>query len=398
MMQIEEKPASRRFALFDLGFRPFFSAAGLVAVVSMLLWMLMYQFSVSFPLAGVPPMTWHAHEMVYGYTMAVIAGFLLTAVSNWTGIRTWHGIPLAVLLAFWLVARVAWVLPYTFSLPLAAAADLLFMFGLIVGVGLPVIRVRQWKQLGILSKLVLMMIANGLFYAGALGYLEQGIHWGLYAGLYLVLGLIFVMARRVLPFFIERGVEENFTPRNRSWLDITSLVLFVAWAVLDVFVQQVALVAWLSLGLMVLHAVRLFDWHTPGIWKRPLLWSLYLAYLFLAFGFLLKTLSIWLGLSAYLPLHAFAIGGIGLMTVGMMSRVALGHTGRSIFEPSPLVVPLFIAVVLAALSRVVLPLVDNGHYTLWIGASQLFWIIGFAVFSIVYIPQLTQPRLDGRPG
>ena len=398
-MQVEEMPDSRYFALFELGFRPFFLAAGIFAVVSMLLWMLMYQFSVSLPVGGsLSPVTWHAHEMIYGYAMAVVAGFLLTAVSNWTGIRTWHGAPLVTLLACWVVARLAWILPLANSLPLAATADLLFMCGLMVGVSLPVIRVRQWKQLGILSKLGLMAIASGLFYAGALGFLKPGIRWGLYAGLYLVLALIFVMARRVLPFFIERGVGEDFIPRNRSWLDMASLMLFLVWATLDVFTQQPMLVAWLSLGLMALHAVRLFDWHTPGIWTRPLLWSLYLAYGFLAFGFLLKALSIWLGLSPYLPLHAFAVGGIGLMTVGMMSRVALGHTGRNVFEPPRIVAPLFAAVVLAMLARVVLPLVDNGHYTLWIGISQIAWMAGFAIFSVVYIPLLMRPRIDGRPG
>jgi uncharacterized protein involved in response to NO len=398
-MQIEEMPASPRFALFELGFRPFFSTAGIFAVVSMALWMLMYQFSVSLPVAGsLSPVTWHAHEMIYGYAMAVIAGFLLTAVSNWTGIHTWRGAPLVALLACWLVARVAWLLPLDYSQPLAAAADLLFMCGLMVGISLPVIHVRQWKQLGILSKLGLMTLANGLFYAGALGFLEPGIRWGLYAGLYLVLALIFVMARRVLPFFIARGVGEDFIPRNQSWLDIASLVLFLVWAVLDVFAQQPMLVAWLSLGLVVVHAVRLFDWHTPGIWTRPLLWSLYLAYVFLTFGFLLKALSIWLGLSPYLPLHAFAVGGIGLMTLGMISRVSLGHTGRDVFEPPRIVAPLFSAVALAMLARVVLPLVDNGHYTLWIGISQIAWMAGFAMFSIVFIPQLMRPRIDGRPG
>lgn len=397
-MQIEEAYASRRLALFELGFRPFFSAAGIFAVISMLLWMLMYQASVPLTLAGLEPVTWHAHEMIYGYAMAVIAGFLLTAVSNWTGIRTWRGMPLATLLVFWLVARLAWILPLTYSLPLAAAADLLFMCGLLLGVSLPVMRVRQWKQLGILSKLGLMALANGLFYAGALGLLDQGIRWGLYAGLYLVLALIFVMARRVLPFFIERGVGEAFVPRNRAWLDRASLVLFLVWAVLDVFAHQPVLVAWLSLGLVVLHTVRLVDWHTPGIWQRPLLWSLYLAYAFLVFGFLLKSPSIWLGLSPYLPLHAFAVGGVGLMTAGMMSRVALGHTGRNVFEPPRIIAFLCVAVVLAMLARVVLPLVDGSHYTLWVGLSQVAWMAGFAMFSIVYIPQLMRPRIDGRPG
>jgi uncharacterized protein involved in response to NO len=399
VMQIEERSARPRFALFELGFRPFFSMAGIFAVFGMLVWMLIYLFSVSWPLAGLDPVTWHAHEMIYGYAMAVVAGFLLTAVSNWTGIRTWHGVPLAVLLACWFVARAAWMLPYAGSLPLAATADMLFMLGLVIGVSLPVIRARQWKQLGIVSKLGLMVLANGLFYAGALGLMEQGIYWGLYLGLYLLLGLIFVMARRVLPFFIERGVKEDFKLRERQWLDVASLVLFFSWAVIDILTHQSSsLLAWLSLGLAALHVQRLIDWHTPGIWQQPLLWSLYLAYAFLVSGFLLKAFSIWLGLSPYPSLHAFTVGGIGLMTVGMMSRVTLGHTGRNVFEPPRVVAFLFAAVVLAMFARVVLPLIDGGHYILWIGISQVAWIAGFAMFSMLYVPYLVRPRIDGRPG
>jgi uncharacterized protein involved in response to NO len=397
-MQHEEATTARRFVLFELGFRPFFLAAGMFAVIGMLLWGLAYLFSVALPLAGLPPVVWHGHEMIYGYAIAVVAGFLLTAVSNWTGIRTWRGTRLATLLILWFVARIAWFIPFEFSLPLSAVADLLFMLGLIASVSLPVIRVRQWKQLGLLSKLWLILVANGLFYAGAMGYLDQGVRWGLYLGLYLLLALVFVMARRVLPFFIERGVEEHFVPRNRRWVDIASLVLFLIWSLLDVFTRQTMLVGWLSIGLLGLHAVRLYDWHTPGIWKKPLLWSLYLSYVFITFAFLLKVLSVWQGLSPYLVVHAFGVGGLGLMTVGMMSRVALGHTGRNVFDPPRVLTPLFSVIVLAMLARVMLPVIDSAHYTLWIGLSQALWMLGFAVFSAVYIPLLVQPRVDGRPG
>jgi uncharacterized protein involved in response to NO len=97
-------------------------------------------------------------------------------------------------------------------------------------------------------------------------------------------------------------------------------------------------------------------------------------------------------------LHTFAVGGIGLMTIGMMSRVALGHTGRDVFNPPGILAPIFLLVLLATLARVVLPLMDPARYTIWIATSQVFWILGFALFSAVYIPQLVRPRVDGRPG
>ncbi len=398
-MAIElQQPRGAKFALFELGFRPFFSAAGLFAVVSVLVWMALYVFAAHLPMATIAPMYWHAHEMIYGYVMAVVAGFLLTAVGNWTGVRTFSGSPLAMLLLLWLVGRIAFFLPMERALLLAAGADLLFMIGLIVGVSLPVIKVRQWKQLGIVSKLLFMLFANGLFYAGLLGYAEQGVRWGLYLGLYLILALIFVMARRVIPFFIERGVAEQFSARNRLWLDVSSLVLFTAWAVLDIFTQQSNLVAWLSAALFAIHLWRLRDWYTPGIWKVPLLWSLYVAYGSLAIGFLLKALSIWQSVAPQLAVHAFAFGGIGLMTIGMMSRVALGHTGRDVARPPALVSPVFALLIAGAIFRVLLPAVVDSHYTLWIAVSQVLWIAGFAMFCVVYIPMLIKPRIDGRPG
>ncbi len=398
MLSITERRPPPRFALFELGFRPFFAGAGLFAVIVTTLWLLIYGLGTPLRLAGLPPVLWHAHEMIYGYAMAVIAGFLLTAVGNWTGVPGLRGLPLVGLFLLWLTGRAALYLPGSPALPVAAAADLLFMLGLIVAVSLPVIQVRQWTQLGIVSKLWLMLAGNALFYAGALGYLDAGLRWGAYTGLYLVLALVFVMARRVVPFFIARGVDEPATTRNPLWVDIASLALFAAWALLDVFTRQTQWVAWLSVALLALHLWRLYDWHTPGIWRKPLLWSLYLAYGFLTLGFALKAWAIWLGGSPYLAVHAFAAGGIGLMTVGMMSRVALGHTGRDVFHPPTALVPIFTLILAGAAVRVLLPLFDVLDYRLCIALAQALWILGFAGFSLVYIPQLLRPRVDGRPG
>ncbi len=398
MLQIEASSAQPSFALFELGFRPFFSAAGLFAVFSMLLWMAMFVFSVPLAPGGISGTLWHGHEMVFGYAMAVIAGFLLTAVGNWTGVPGLRGMMLSGLLLLWLTARIAFFLPGESALMVAAAADLAFAAGVIAGVSWPVLKVKQWKQLGIITKLCLMLLSNVVFYAGVLGHLDQGAIWGLYTGLYLILALIFAMARRVVPFFIARGVDTGFEARNRRWVDISSMLLFLAWVVVDVFTQQAQLVAWLSLTLFAIHVVRMRDWYTRGIWAAPLLWSLYLGYAFLVLGFLLKLLSVWFGIAPTLALHAFAVGGIGLITVSMMSRVALGHTGRNVFDAPKALGPLFALLVLGALTRVFGPLLDAAHYTLWIGMSQLLWILSFGLFSALYLPMLVRPRLDGRPG
>lgn len=397
MLKIETVRPPPRFALFQLGFRPFFLAAALFGIVAIFLWMLEFVFGLTINPPSLPPTIWHAHEMLYGYTLAVVAGFLLTGVGNWTGIKSFHGTPLALLLLVWLTARIAIYVP-DYGLKIAAVADPLFLLGLMIGVARPIIAVRQWKQAGILSKLLLLLIASITFYAGALGLLQNGIHWGLYGGLYLVLALVFMMARRVMPFFIERGVDEDFQARNRRWLDFSSVFLILAWAVLEVFTTFSQGIAGLVLVLFVLHAIRLYDWHTPGIWHKPLLWSLYLGYSALTAGFALRALSIWGGVSPFIALHAFVYGGIGMMTIGMMSRVALGHTGRNVFAPPAALSGIFSALAIGALLRVVLPLLEPDYYLWWIGLSQLAWMTAFASFAFLYIPILIQPRVDGRPG
>ena len=398
MLQIDPRTPPPSFALFQLGFRPFFSGAALFGITAVGLWMATYVFGRHATPPALPPVVWHGHEMVFGYAMAVVAGFLLTAVSNWTGQPSLKGPSLAVTFALWLGARVAFYVPGN-GLWLAAAADLAFLCALLYGVARPVLRVRQWKQVGILAKLMLMLAASASFYAGALGYLAEGIQWGLYGGLYLILALVFMMARRVVPFFIERGVDEDFVPRNRRWLDIASLFGVLVWAVFEVFLPgQTMVIGLLSLALFCMHALRLVDWHTPGIWRKPLLWSLFLGYGALVAGFGLRVLSVWGEVSPFIALHAFAYGGIGMMTLGMMSRVALGHTGRNVFSPPPAIRWFLGLLAAGALSRVLLPLLDGAHYTLWIGLSQTLWMLAFAHFALIYLPMLARPRVDGRPG
>jgi len=378
--------------LLALGFRPFYLLAGAYAALSVPLWVM--QYSGLLPGANV---LWHAHEMIFGYAMAVVAGFLLTAVRNWTNIPTLSGAKLASLLAVWLAARVGMLAAPSQALPIFVL-DVGFNLALAIAVAIPLVQAKQMKQLGIVSKIVLLGIANALFYLGALGLLDHGVRWGLYSGLYLILSLIFVMARRVVPFFIERGVGYPVQLTNRTWVDRSSLVLLLLFWIVDVFLEQAVFAGALAAGLFVVHAIRLADWHTPGVWKKPLLWVLFLGYGGAIAGFLLKALTPLVPLSPYLAVHAFAVGAIGLMTVGMMARVALGHTGRSIQEPPRILTPIFGLLALSFLVRVLLPLFDGAHYVLWVGLSQALWLAAFGVFALVYAPILVKPRVDGQPG
>lgn len=385
------------FALFNLGFRPFFLFAALFSLISMGVWAAIYLGGKTIPGLSIAPQQWHAHEMLFGYALAVVAGFLLTAVRNWTNIPTLTGIKLALLLALWLAARV---------LMLAAPQQVLAIFILDVGfnlalaiaVAIPLIQAKQLKQLGIVSKVVLLGLANACFYLGVLGQLEQGVRWGLYSALYLILSLIFVMARRVVPFFIERGVGSPVQLLNRVWVDRSSLMLMLLFWLVDVFTPWAGLAALLAAALFAVHAIRLWDWHTPGVWKKPLLWVLLLAYGAALLGFLLKALAALLPLSPYLAVHAFAVGGIGLMTVGMMARVILGHTGRDIQQAPRWLGPVFMALLLALVARVALPLIVPGYAFEWMALALAAWLYAYAVFLWIYAPMLIKPRVDGQPG
>jgi uncharacterized protein involved in response to NO len=398
MLNIEEPQPLPRFALFNLGFRPFFLGAGVFAVIAMLLWMRIYVFGWQKWPYGLAPLTWHAHEMIFGYAMAVVAGFLLTAIHNWTGIRTLQGLPLFGLFLLWAAGRVLPFYTDVIALEYVAIIDNLFLVLLLLAAAIPIVKARQWKNLGIISKVVLLLASNLLFYAGVLGLLADGVYQGLYSGLYLLLSLIFVMGRRVIPFFIERGVDKPVQVKNWKWLDISSLVLFLAFWIADVFVRHTWHVTLLATVLCVLHSVRLAGWYTHGIWHKPLLWSLYLAYAVLVAGFALKAAVPVFNISPFFAVHAFAVGGIGLMTAGMMARVILGHTGRDISSPPNVVGGIFIMLLGAVLFRVVVPLFEQSHYVLWIGVSQILWMTAFVMFLFVYLPMLFKPRVDGRPG
>jgi uncharacterized protein involved in response to NO len=398
MQQTTSQPAPAHSAFLNLGFRPFFTVAAVFAVLSMLAWMGVTVFGWQPDFTELPATTWHAHEMIYGYSLAVIAGFLLTAVRNWTGIQTLHGVPLLLLLLLWLAGRLLLFTGAAVSLPVIALVDCLFMVCLIGALLVPIIKVSQWKQMGIISKLLLILLSNGVFYAGALGIIEDGMRIGLYSGVYLIIALIFVMGRRVMPLFIKNGVGYPVQLKNRRWLDVSSLVLFLAFWIADIVRPDTLPVALLAIALLVLHAIRLAGWYTPGIWKKPLLWVLYVGYGWLVTGFALKAAVVVIGISPFLPLHAFAYGGIGMITLGMMARVTLGHTGRNVFDPPPVLFWMFALQLSGAVIRVLLPLVDPVHYPTWIGLSQGLWIIAFSLFLTIFLPMLIRPRLDGQFG
>jgi uncharacterized protein involved in response to NO len=179
---------------------------------------------------------------------------------------------------------------------------------------------------------------------------------------------------------------------------MSSIVLVLGFIYTQVFTHHRDMSTALALVLTLLHGWRLTAWHTPGIWQKPLLWILYLAYAAIVLGFGLTVLANLGYLNPRLATHAFGYGGVGLMTLGMMARVALGHTGRNVFDPPPILRWIFLLAILGLVARVALPLLLPGAYSLWIGASQILWALAFGLFCWLYAPMLVKPRVDGRFG
>ena len=388
----------KKFALFELGFRPFFLLASLFSIIATALWMANYTLGWTLPVSTITPIAWHGHEMIFGYSIAIIAGFLLTAVRNWTGVQTIQNGPLIALASIWLLARILPLLNSPILFEWAAICDITFSVGLTLAVLHPIIKVKQWRQLLIVSILILFTAANILYYLGVFHIVNQGVSWGLFSGVYLIMALIFILARRVMPFFIERGVGYQVQLKNWAFIDSSSLLFLTALWIADVFLKQALLTALFSLVLAVLHGFRISGWYTKGIWKKPLLWVLFVGYSFFVLGFILKALNFFTFFPTSIPLHAFTYGGIGMMTLGMIARISLGHTGRNINEPPKALTWIFISLFLGAILRVIIPIFVPSIYLHLIGTAQLLWIAAFTVFLLHYFMIFISPRADGQPG
>ncbi len=380
--------------ILQTGFRIFFLGAAIYAVISMIVWLWFYvalgNIFVSMPLT-----VWHGHEMVFGFTMAVIAGFLLTAVMNWTGIQTLNGWPLLVLFLLWAAARFLAFMPASFPIWPMAFCDTAFLIFLIIAVMKPIIAAKQWKQSAIFSKLILILFSEVVFYGALLADDLATERKALRFVIYMVVSLILTIGRRIIPFFIERGVGYPVTLRNNSILDISSLIFLVLFSILDTFFYLPQVVAILSLLLVMIHSIRLSGWYTPGIWKKPLLWILFVGYFFLIAGFMLKAMAAWMHKPDDSALHALTAGGIGIFTLGMMARVSWGHTGRLISD-APAGLPwIFVPICLGALIRTFLPIVQPELYIHWIGLSQMLWIIAFSKCTQRQLGFVTADSFDG---
>ncbi len=369
------------------GFRPFFLLAGVQALIAMGLWLASLGGALQLD-GALSGLRWHAHEMVHGFTVAVIAGFLLTAVGNWTGRETLVGMPLRTLAGLWLAARLALLFDTGLLGPLL---DLSFLPLLALAIGRPLWATRNLRNAAFPGLLMLLWACN------LASWLDPALapRADRFA-IYVIQGIILLVAGRIVPMFTRNttGVAEI---RNRPGMDTLALAAAGAVALLSLVPGATTAmdIAAAVAGVAVL--ARASTWGFVPALRVPMLWVLHLGHAFIGLGYMMQALSALWPLGSSLPLHAMTVGGIGMLTLGMMARVGLGHTGRTI-RAHPVIALAFGALGLAALVRVLGPLLLPDRLLLpWMLAGGL-WILAFAAFVVVYLPILLAPRPDGKAG
>ena len=382
-------------AILSFGFRPFFLLAGLWAALAMAVWVAMLSGRTVLP-TGFDPISWHAHEFLFGYLGAVMAGFLLTAVPNWTGSLPLVGWPLAGLVALWVLGRGLVAVSAHLPTLSVALADLAFPAALVGFLAREIIAGRNWKNLPVLALLTGWTLANALFHweAAQGGAPAQGI--GLRIGLAVAVMLISLIGGRIVPSFTrnwlaQRGAARLPVPFGRAdgavlVLTFVTLALWVTW-------PHHALSA-TACGLAGLaHLWRLARWQGHQTGAEALVWVLHAGYGFVPLGFLAVALAQFLPGLAPAAQHVWMAGAVGLMTLAVMTRASLGHAGRPLHATGP-ITALYLALIVAVLARFLAGLLPGADWPLYLAAAG--WVVAFGGFAVIYWPILARPRKAAR--
>jgi uncharacterized protein involved in response to NO len=379
------------FAVWSLGFRPFFLLASVFSALSVLVWVA--QLSGWLPHAYLRGPLWHGHEMLFGYTLAVVAGFLLTAVRNWTGQPTPEGAPLMALATLWVAGRMLVLTPYAGAAALVNAA---FPLALAVAIGIPLVRSRNTRNYFFLGLLGLMAALVAALHLALLGFTALPPRPSLALGLDVMLFIMAVMGGRVIPMFTNNGVPGAGATRH-ALLEKLALGSVLALFIADLLQLRALFIVAIALVAAFAHGTRLALWHSWRTLGAPLVWILHAAYAWIVVHLALRALSAagWPGES--FAIHALTVGAIGGLTIGMMTRVARGHTGRPL-AADRVECAMFALVQVAAAVRVFGGMVLPGLHMASVQLSGLLWAAAFGLCAVRYWPVLTRPRVGGRPG
>lgn len=383
-------------AVFSVGFRPFFLLAGIWAALAMALWIAMLTGRLSLP-SVFDPVAWHAHELIFGYGGAVVAGFLLTAIPNWTGRLPVTGKPLALLAATWVAGRVAVAFGEPAGAGPVALIDLSFLAALTAIVAREIIAGKNRRNLPVLALCLVFLAGNAAFHwaAWAGGAAAGGA--GARLGIGALVILISLIGGRVVPSFTRNWLAKRAAgalPVPMGRFDAGVLATGAAALALWVPLPDSPAVGALLLALGVAHFLRLSRWAGWRCGSEPLVWVLHLAYFFVPLGFLLVGGAIVAPglLPASGVLHGWLAGAVGLMTLAMMTRASLGHSGRAL-RAGWVEIAVYLLILTATLARIA---AGFGGPAWLLHLAGTAWIAGFSLFAVAYWPILTRPRVGAK--
>ena len=384
-------------AVLGLGFRPFYLLAGLFAVAAVPLWVAAYTglLPIDGYLAG---FAWHQHEMLFGFAVAVIAGFLLTAVPNWTGCATPTGFRLACLAALWILGR---VLAFTGPAFPAMLFDLAFLPVLAIVLAVPILRSQNSRNIKLIFVIFALAAANTVYHLSYSGVLPARLNpVSINAALDVIVILIAIMSGRVVPAFTANAIPAA-SPRRDTAVEVIAIgtLLIVLLADTLSLVQPLPAAAWATLYFIAAaaHGIRWWLWDPHRTFRNILLLMLPLAYAWIPLMLALRGMAAMGLLPATAAVHALTIGAMASLMLAMMMRSALGHTGRELVA-SRSDFSAFVLLQLAALVRVAATLAGAANYRILVEISAALWVLAFVVFLYRYAPMLTRTRIDGRAG
>jgi uncharacterized protein involved in response to NO len=337
--------------------------------------------------------------MVFGFAAAAVGGFLLTAVPSWTGRAPLKGLPLALLVAAWLLGRIAMAVAVAPSLVLTLL-DLLYPVGLAVIVAGDIVAAASRRNYQVALIVGALAVVDLVYHLSAAALVPFPPSSALVLALYLLLLLVVIISGRVIPAFTRNWLllrAESRLPISRAWLEPLVIPVTAAMAVADSLLPGSWVTGLLAMFAALVHGLRLAGWRGWAVAREPLLAVLHVAYLWLVIGFVLLAVSAVAAAGTRgAAIHALTIGAIGTMALGLMSRASLGHTGRSLRAPTPVVVA-YVLLSVAAVARLAAGWAQS-LYPWLIALSGGVWMVAFALFLVSYGPILLRPRVDGRSG
>ncbi|PSJ79362.1 NnrS family protein [Neisseria iguanae] len=377
--------------VWAMAFRPFYPLAALYGALSILLWGFGYQGTPE-----LPGFYWHAHEMIWGYAGLVVIAFLLTAIATWTNQPPTRGAALAGLAAFWILARICAFVPGWGAAASGIFGTIFFWYGAVC-MALPVFRTKNKRNYAAVFAIFVLGGTHVAFHRQLSPFDPAALLVGLQSGLIMVAGFIGLIGMRIISFFTAKrlNIPQIASPK---WVSHASLWLPMLTAMLMAHQMLLPLAALFAFAAGAISLVQVYRWRHKGVLKEPMLWILFAGYFFTGLGLMAVGISYFSPSFLNLGVHLIGVGGIGVLTLGMMARTALGHTGNAIYPPPKSVPVAFWLMIASTLVRILATFVHGTAYTHSIRFSSALFAAALLLYAWKYIPWLIRPRADGKPG